>query len=84
MPLHDALSGHWLARAPGLQMSAHCDGVGDPAVSSTHLGWAVAPSGTSVGHGEDELHGGEQNEPESPVICTASEPSLQGPAFGSP
>ena len=46
--LHEALEGHsaWTREpsAAGVQISAHCVGLFDPEVSSTHSGLAVAPS----------------------------------------
>ena len=67
----------------GLQMRAHADGVEEPDFVRAHVGLAVAPSGTSVGHGELGLQLGEQKEPLMPVICTASSPVEHGPALGS-
>ena len=85
MALHDAFSGHWLASAPGLQMSAQLVGDWLPCDSRTHLGCAWVPVGTSVGHGAVGLQFGEQKLPESPVIWIASSSDKHFPplAFGS-
>ena len=66
--LHVALAGH-STLAPvtgsfrlGAQISAHCVGC-PPPTDNAHVGVAVAPSGTSVGHGVDLVHPGEQKPP---------------------
>ena len=65
--LQVAPDGHWLAD-DGSQMRAHWVGVLEPDVSSTHLGSAVVPFGTSVGQGVVGAHAGEQKLPGTPVI----------------
>ena len=80
--LHEALAGHWVVGPDGLQMSAHCDGVLEGGFSSAQVGVAVAPVG-APGHGDEAEHPGEQNDPATPVICTADSPAAHGPALGS-
>ena len=50
MGLQEAFWGH-SSLLPGVQMRAQLVGEEDPAVSRTHSGEAVVPSGTSVGQG---------------------------------
>jgi hypothetical protein len=81
--LHEAPVGHSAPElADGVQMSAHWVGELEPATSRTQLGLAVAPFGTSDGHGVEVEHDGEQKSPATPVIWMASSSALQ-PPFGS-
>ena len=54
----------------GSQMSAHCDGAGEPGVWSTHWPSAVASRYLSAGQGLLGEHSGEQKEPERPWMDT--------------
>ena len=77
MGLQVALAGHGLGDELGLQMRAHCEGVVEPDFSSTQLGAAEDPAG-AAGHFSVGEHAGEQKDPLSPVICTASSPLEHG------
>lgn len=74
MAWHEAPDGQPPLPEPGWQIRAHWVGEEEPGFSRTHSGLAVVPVG-AAGHGQD----GEQKEPDTPVICTASSPDEQVP-----
>ena len=77
MGLQVALAGHGLGLESGLHNRAHCEGVVEPDFSSAQVGAAEDPAG-AAGHFSVGEQGGEQNEPFTPVICTASSPLEHG------
>jgi len=75
--------GHWSSSAVGLQTRAHWVGCWEPEVSRTHSPWAL-PDGLA-GHLflKMPVHLGEQKDPLTPVIWTASSSAAHPPELGS-